>query len=321
MTPLPFHLEFIQFLADHRTVPLTRFFLAATSLGSFSAYLLIVTLIYVAWNKQLAIRLAVLLFMSSTLNGLLKLTIRNPRPFVSEGVYLKKWAVSAHDAAVLAAEYSTPSGHAMSAAAFYSYLYRCTKSLYIRFAAVAAIVLIGASRPYLGVHYVEDVLLGWALGVACAWAAVKYAEHFGALWNKLSFRLQIAIAVTVSLAFWFLAVALNGGRFDGAPSIFVSDAGFLTGLILARPLELRFVNFDPRSSSLPAKALRLLFTFVLVQSTLFFFNLALGRPTLAWLAFVLQYLRYAAASVVTIFLAPLLFTKMGLAQTMPAQPD
>jgi membrane-associated phospholipid phosphatase len=320
MSPLPFNLDVIQFLADHRTVPLTKFFYTVTTLGTFNFYVLIVTLIYVAWNKQLAIRLSVLLLLTSSLNGLLKLIIKNPRPFVREGTYLKKWAVSAREAAALAGEYSTPSGHAMSAAAFYSYLYQCTRNTYFRVLAVVAIILIGFSRPYLGVHYVEDVLLGWAIGLGCALVATKYLPAAGARWNRISYAGQIGIAVAASLALWLLAVALNGGHVDGAPTAFLSDAGFLTGIVIARPLELRIVNFDPRSANVAARILRFLFTCVLVLCTVIVLNPAFWHlaASLAWLGFLLQYVRFTAVGVVNIFLAPLLFTKMGLAETSPA---
>ncbi|MDR3791856.1 MAG: phosphatase PAP2 family protein [Terracidiphilus sp.] len=323
MSPLPFNLEFVQFLADHRTAPLTEFFLAVTALGTFYVYVLIVTLIYVAWNKQLAIRLSVLLLSTSSLNGLLKFSIRNPRPFVHEGTYLKKWAVSSREAAALAGEYSTPSGHAMSAAAFYSYLGWCTRNAYFRVLAVVAILLIGLSRPYLGVHYVEDVLLGWAIGIACALVAIKYLPVAGALWNRISYSRQIGIAVSASLALWLLSVVLNGGCADGAPTAFLSDAGFLTGIVIARPLELRIVNFDPRSSHIAARILRFFLTCALVLSTVIVLNPAFWHlsASLAWFGFLLQYVRFAAVGVVNIFLAPLLFTKMGLAKTAPAEAN
>jgi membrane-associated phospholipid phosphatase len=323
MSPLPFHLEFIQFLADHRTVPLTDFFVAVTTLGTFNAYILIVTFIYVVWNKKLAIRLAVLLLLTSTLNGLLKLSIRNPRPFVREGTYLTKWAVSAQDAGVLAGQYSTPSGHAMSAAAFYTYLYLCTRNWYLRGLAIAAILVIGFSRPYLGVHFAEDVLLGWALGAGCAIVAIKYEEAFCARWIRLSVGNQVALAVATSFVLFVLAIALNGGRAEGAPTAFLSDAGFLTGIAIAWPLEMRFVNFDPKSSHVAIKMLRFLLTGILVLCTLVFFNLAAGHLSagLGWLGFVLQYVRFTAAAVVNIFLAPLLFSKLGLARTIPAHAN
>ena len=323
MIPPPFHLEFIQFLADHRTVPLTSFFLAVTTLGTFTVYILIVTLLYVAWNKQLAIRLSVLLLLTSALNGFLKVVVKNPRPFVREGTYLTKWAVSPRDAAVLVGEYSTPSGHAMSAAAFYSYLYRFTRNRRYKVLAVTAILLIGFSRSYLGVHYGEDVLLGWVLGLGCSVVAARHFDVFCERWNRLSPQFQVGIAVAASLALWLLALALNGGRPAGEPTTILGNAGFLTGIVIARPLEMRFVSFDPRSSTVAAKILRFLLTCLLVLSTLIALNLVFRDLSARdpWFGLILQYVRFTAAGVVNIFLAPLLFTRMGLAKLAPAQKN
>ena len=60
MSPLLFNMTVMESLADHRTALLTKFFLGVTSFGTFNVYVLIITLIYVAWNKQLAIRQEIL---------------------------------------------------------------------------------------------------------------------------------------------------------------------------------------------------------------------------------------------------------------------
>lgn len=323
MAPLPFNMVLMEFLAGHRTASLTRFFLAASLFGNVGVYLLIAMLIYVAWNKQLAIRLSVLLLMTSSLNGVLKIIIANPRPFIREGTWLWKWAVSPKSAAALATEYSTPSGHAMAASAFYSYLYAFVKSRYVRVAAVAAIVLIGVSRPYLGVHYAEDVLIGWAIGLSIALLAIKYFAAIGAWWDQLSYGKQVGLAVATSLALWMLAIAFNHWRIDGQLREVVSCAGFLTGIAIARPLELRLVNFDPRSSPVLAKILRYLFSVGLLAGTLLFFDIATWMipANLSLLVYILQYVRFTAAGFVSIFLAPLLFTKIGLAEGAPASAN
>jgi uncharacterized membrane protein len=85
VAPLPFNMALMEFLAAHRTAFLTHLFLAATFLGDTGGYILIVTLIYVAWNKRLAVRLSVLVLLASSLNVVLKLIVKNPRPFVREG--------------------------------------------------------------------------------------------------------------------------------------------------------------------------------------------------------------------------------------------
>ena len=81
--------------------------------------------------------------------------------------------------------YSFPSGHAMiSAAAWGAFAYLAWGRVGRRWLVLAttflAIVLIGFSRLYLGVHYLSDVLAGIAAGAA--WLGVSLAAH--AIWGE-----------------------------------------------------------------------------------------------------------------------------------------
>ena len=317
MIHLHFNLLLVQFLADHREIWLTRLFLAASYLGSASFYFFFTILLYVVWDKRRAVHLTVLVLLAMSLNDLLKIFIANPRPFIQDGTYLKKWAVSPANAKVLAAEYSTPSGHAMGSSAFYAYFFALVRNRFVRVAFVLAIFLIGASRPYLGVHYVEDVLLGWAIGLLVALTATRFAGPIANLWQKCSHGSQIALTVAACLAFWLLVVALNHGRIDGQVREMTADLGFLTGIVIAFPLELRFIDFDPRSSTAGAKILRYALTIALMVVVLFGLRAAFGplAGNFSILGCALEYLCYAAVDVAGMFLAPLIFCKLNLAET------
>lgn len=320
MAPLPFNLGLVQLLADHRTAFLTKLALAAAFLGSSQGFILLILLFYVAWNKRMAIRLTVVLLAALSLNDLLKMLLRNPRPFVAQGTYLQKWAMPQSTARSLAMEYSTPSGHATGASSFYAYLYGVVRSRAVRALAVAAIIFIGVSRVYLGVHYCEDVLLGWALGLAIALISMQSTDAIDAAWTRLSYRMQVALVVPACLALWALSILLNGDSTAGQPQIYLDFGGFLTGIVLAHPLERRIVNFDPRSSTLLVKILRYflslglaVFTMLILDKT---FGLLADRSSLLWN--LLEYLRFTATGFVVFFLAPLLFTRIGWAEKMPA---
>jgi undecaprenyl-diphosphatase len=83
----------------------------------------------------------------------------------------------------LPASPSFPSGHALVSMAVYG-----TLGLLIarevrrpwRYAVVAVgfalPIVIGLTRPYLGVHYLGDVIAGWVAGLACALTAGSIAE-------------------------------------------------------------------------------------------------------------------------------------------------
>ncbi|MGB8412370.1 MAG: phosphatase PAP2 family protein [Candidatus Binatus sp.] len=317
MSQLTFNMTVMQFLADHRNVLLTKFFLLATFAGQVEGYILIVTLIYVMFDKTLAVRLAVVLLLTMCLNHVLKITIKNPRPFVHEGTYLQKWAVSTENAKALAAEYSTPSGHAMAGSAFYPYLYASVENPVVRVIAVLAVLATGFSRPYLGVHYPGDILIGWVIGLLVALVAIKRADEISDGWNKLSYKYQVAIIVASSLILWLATSAINGWRIDGQPRAFLGYAGFLTGIVIGRRIELSTVNFDPRSSRPPAKILRFAISVAMVLVSLALLDKVFRAivDDFSVLGYLLQYIRYAIAGVISIFVAPLFFTKLGLAET------
>jgi len=76
---LPFNLGLVQFLADHRNIFLTKLANIAAFAGGVEGYILLAALIYVVWNKRLAIQLSVVMLAALSINDLLKMLVRNPR--------------------------------------------------------------------------------------------------------------------------------------------------------------------------------------------------------------------------------------------------
>ncbi len=98
------------------------------------------------------------------INTLIKEFIQRPRP---EGYRL-----------IAETGYSFPSGHSMVSMAFYGFLawlvWRYERNTIERWfyclMIASAVVMVGVSRVYLGVHYASDVLAGFL--VAMAWLAI-----------------------------------------------------------------------------------------------------------------------------------------------------
>jgi undecaprenyl-diphosphatase len=76
---------------------------------------------------------------------------------------------------------SYPSGHASNAIAFFMLaaliVPRANRQLWMG-AAIAVSLLIGLSRPLLGVHWPTDVIGGWLLGLAFALIGAMVVERF-----------------------------------------------------------------------------------------------------------------------------------------------
>ena len=321
MSELPFRLDLVQFLVEHRNPYLTLFFQSFTFLGSLEGYILVIALVYAAYDKKLAVRLAVVTLLTMSVNHILKTLIRNPRPFIRDHTYLQKWAVSPEAAADLATEYSTPSGHAMASASFFTYLGAATSQGYLKTGFALVVVLIGLSRPYLGVHYFEDVLSGWVLGALVAYVCVRNAHRVGARWNQLCLGGR-AIALTLSSGvLWLVTRALSDWSGGDPPSAFISYAGLLTGILIAQPLEDKLVHFDPRGSSMCKKAVRYALAVAIVIGILSLFKAAFSAISIdsTPLGQALRYVRYAAAGIAGLLVAPWLFVRVGLAEATRAE--
>ncbi|MCL5942617.1 MAG: bifunctional DedA family/phosphatase PAP2 family protein [Actinobacteria bacterium] len=114
---------------------------------------------------------------SALMTAILKVLVQRPRPdFV--------------DPLIQASGYSFPSGHATAAVALYlplgllaaSWVRHWENRVYVLLGAAAVVVLVGFSRLYLGVHYLTDVLAGYAVGAfwttICITAATVLARTY-----------------------------------------------------------------------------------------------------------------------------------------------
>jgi membrane-associated phospholipid phosphatase len=309
-----FSSELIRVIAEHRTPLATAFFQFFTRLGEMEGYIFVVAAIYAAFDKRLAVRLAALVLVTMTLNHVMKTIIANPRPFVVEGSFSKSWAVSEAKAKELAAEYSTPSGHAMAGASFYGFLFASVKSRWVRFLAITALLLTGISRPYLGVHYVEDILLGWPIGIALAMVAWRFGDRLGDTWFRLSTAYQCLVVASLSAVVVAGTIPLYSSAPHGQPLPFVSYLGLLSGLAVAYPLEIRWVDFDARSSTALRKTARVAVGVVLVMAALLALDLLFGKIAAdgSIPGLLLRYLRYFTGGFVGMFVAPYLYVRLGL---------
>jgi undecaprenyl-diphosphatase len=116
-----------------------------------------------------AVTLILVAVVTELLNLSLKEAFQRPRPSLF------------HEIATLHS-YSFPSGHAMTSAAVYGSVAALLARAYparrraILLGACSLVFLIGLSRVYLGVHWITDVLAGWAAGAFIALAASTRAR-------------------------------------------------------------------------------------------------------------------------------------------------
>jgi membrane protein DedA with SNARE-associated domain/membrane-associated phospholipid phosphatase len=163
------------YLHAHATPPLTTFFLLVTALGSIEAIVLlgVVVAALLAWGQRWTL-LGTWLAAgagSAVLDWLLKGLFERPRPYFAHPLLVET-------------SYSFPSGHAMESFVVYGMLAYFTvlalrswkARVAVVFGAALLVMLIGFSRMYLGVHYLSDVIAGYAAGGVWLSALITGAE-------------------------------------------------------------------------------------------------------------------------------------------------
>lgn len=173
-------LRIAAWLHAHATPPLTRIMVFISYLGASAVTGAIAVVAgFALWRRHypyLLLTLALAVPGGMLLNVLVKYAVHRPRPIFDHPL-------------VALATYSFPSGHAMAATVLYSMLAtfvvwtstdRRWRALAIAIAALL-IAVVCASRVYLGVHYLSDVLGGVAEGVAwlalCLTAVETFRRH------------------------------------------------------------------------------------------------------------------------------------------------
>jgi len=158
-----FDVSVTEFVVSYRSSFLTDYFILVTNIGDVYGYLIVLIsfsalfyMIFKSWNYVGQLMLVMFLALSS--NVILKQVIERQRPTLEHLVTVETL--------------SYPSGHAMTAMAFYGfliYLFSTFKiNLFLKFTAILVlgilILSIGLSRIYLGVHFPSDIAGGFIAG-------------------------------------------------------------------------------------------------------------------------------------------------------------
>lgn len=152
------------FVTSFRSPELNNFFQFVTDLGDLYAYIVVTTIVALFFffklrNKRFIFQLVGVVILSALANIALKRAFNRARPTIEHLVVVKTL--------------SYPSGHAMSAMAFYGFLtyliFQIKMKRWLRailaFIFISLIILIGLSRIYLGVHFPSDVAGGFIAGL------------------------------------------------------------------------------------------------------------------------------------------------------------
>jgi membrane-associated phospholipid phosphatase len=294
-------------------------------LGSEEFFILALPVLYWSVDAALGLRVGVILLVSGGVNDLFKLAFHSPRPY---------W-VSA-DVKALSAEtsFGLPSGHAQISVSVWGMAAAFLRRAWAWALAIFLMLMIGLSRPFLGVHFFMDVFAGWLLGAALLWLFLRYWQPVADWARQQSFGRQALVAFLASLAIVLLnALFLSAWQEEGqavlrdwtamaarasveelpAPlslSGALTNAGTLFGLLAG------VAWMTPRGgwqASGPAWKRVVRYLVGLVGVFLLWYGLgALFPRGESLLPYVLRYIRYALLGLWVSAGAPQIFTKLKL---------
>jgi membrane-associated phospholipid phosphatase len=290
-----------------------------TFLGDDLFYLTAIPLVYWCIHKSLGADLAVLLVLSSFVNGVAKAFLKQGRPF---------W----HEASLRlgnAASFSTPSGHSQSSAVLFGYLAwflarRRRGALWVVVLSLV-ILLVALSRVYLGVHYPGDILWGVVVGLVLVTLFVRLKPVLLPRLEKLSLGIHVLLALIAAalipaieallLAIPFGSARLFGDLYTQAWSTTLDEGvtvgGLAFGLWVGLAAESRYVRFTV-DGPVWKRALRYVIGIAGLLAVYMGLRAILPREPL-WLGLALQGVRYGLAILWAILVWPWLFVKAGLA--------
>ena len=270
-----------------------------TFLGYEEFYLILLPIVYWCIDKGIGASLGYASLLSAWVNSLVKCLFVIPRP-----------ADPRLEIPLPESSPSFPSGHAQNAVVNWGYLAVRFRRWIFTVLAVLLILGIGLSRVALGVHFPQDVLGGWIIGLAVL-AIYVWAEPRAASWlADRSKGFQFALAVAVPLFLILLHPTDVKGRYpaEGANASMSALAGLGAGLIMERS-QVRFRV----QGAWWQRVLR--FLTGLAVAALFYLGPKLVLPE--EMAYgpeaVLRFLRYGLLGWVVAFLCPWLFVRLRLA--------
>jgi len=315
-------IEFLQTQTAWLT-PVMRFF---TFLGDEEFYLLIMPVFLWSIDYSLGMRLGVMLMASNSINFLLKILFRQPRPYwVSQKV---------KNLTAPAGSFGPPSGHTQNATTLFGLLAASMKKNWLRGVLVFTIFMVGLSRLFLGVHALMDVLLGFIMGGLLLWVFIKVEGKVVEAFNRQTIPVQILLAFGFSVTLALLGVLLvHAYRDFSLPSEWIRNAqaahpgealapfsldglttstGVLFGLIAGNVWVREKGGYRANSGSLPKHILRFIIGLagvVFIWRYLFALLPAGGEAV----GQALRYMRYALIGLWISGLAPVLFVRLKLA--------
>ena len=218
--------DVVIFLQDLGKTFFYPFFSFISFLGEEYVYILIFSIVYFTYDKKMGEFMAITLGLTATVNTIIKNIVGAKRPFEKYEDLVENLRPDT------AGGNSFPSGHTQnfSTVLFSGSFYKNKKVMF--YVSTVLVILMMLSRMYLGVHFLEDVVVAAILGIAIAYGAYKVFNKYyedTVMLHKIYIGLIIVI-----LPF---TIFIKGEDFFKSYGLLI---GFIVGIII----EKKYINFN-----------------------------------------------------------------------------
>lgn len=278
--------EFITAIQEASSSALTGIMEIASMLGEETLMVLTIGLFYWCINKSVGRKMALGMIISLLSGEMIKCVVMRRRPYFdhSEISCLRAPSGKGEVMDIAVQGYSFPSIHASNSIVMFGTITTVMRRRWIRVLLLIFPLLIGFSRPFLGVHYPTDVIVGWALGCLALFIALKIT-------SKTENYLKICIVMALlSLPGWFFCHT----------DVFSTVYGLMLGMLLGFTFEDKFVRFS-NTRNIGRCILRL------IGGMALFFGLSIALKSLLPTDRIFRCIRYFLTAFVCMGVYPILF--------------
>ena len=173
-------------LSSFHTPTADTFFKYFTEVGGFFPYFAIAGLLF--YKYRLAFFLLITQFASGLVSQMIKQSWDAPRPLKYFAMNFPNVKLHEVMGVHLHTAHSFPSGHTITAFAFFLSLVLFSRHRLVHFLCFVAALLVGYSRIYLSQHFALDVLVGSIIGVAVTISWKFYYDEWSVPWANGSLR-------------------------------------------------------------------------------------------------------------------------------------
>jgi len=299
------------FYSDSSTIRAA--FKAITYLGEPVTYIIIATIIYLGYNKNLAKRAVIMLLFSEYLVYIFKGIFQDQRPLTNED--------PTEDYGFIEPKYGFPSGHTQNSFSFYEYLANEFKDEYkykqvpiVPIILSGIVFLIAISRMIIGVHDLQDVIGGFLIGIGILLLYIYLEPFFSEQFNKLNLITKIILTVAVSLLLFLLGTLWfpNAGLGLVDPPLYYRDAGgfaevggVLLGFGVGYILEHEYIKYNPSQLTNKKKLINLIIGILILLVVFLPFEYLIEIDSVFY-----RLARYALIGFVLAYIVPLICTKI-----------